>query len=77
MTIPDTTSSPYHCPRCQSSRVYESVSTIFCPKCKLTFDLKMLALFEDDNVLSNEELEGMTHILEGDDGEDDDLSLLL
>ena len=37
----------------------------------------MLPLFEDDNVLSNEELEGMTHILEGDDGEDDDLSLLL
>ena len=37
----------------------------------------MLVLYDDENVLSNEELEGMTRTLEGDDDDDDDLSLLL
>jgi len=37
----------------------------------------MLALFEDEEVLSNEELEGMTRTFKGDDDEDDDISQLL
>lgn len=77
MTIPDMISSQYHCPRCQSPKVYEGISTIYCPICKLTFDLKMLALFEDEEVLSNEELEGITRTFKGDDDEDDDISQLL
>ena len=76
MTIPDLISSKYHCPRCQSPKVYEVISTIYCPKCKLTFDVKMLALFEDKDVLANEELEGMSRVLEGDDDDEDEASLM-
>ena len=36
----------------------------------------MLALFEDADVLANEELEGITRTLNGDD-DNDDVSLLL
>ena len=75
MTIPDIISSKYHCPRCHSPKVYKTISTIYCPKCKLTFDVRMLVLYDDENVLANEELEGITGVLEGDDDEEDLTSL--
>ena len=76
MTIPDIISNQYHCPRCQSPKVYEGVSTIYCPKCKLTFDVRMLVLYDDENVLSNEELEDVARTLEDDDDDEDVASLL-
>jgi uncharacterized Zn finger protein (UPF0148 family) len=64
MTFPDLMSSPYHCPRCQSPRVYETESTIYCPHCKLTFDKKMMDELEDEDMMANEELEGIIRDLD-------------
>lgn len=63
MIIPNIMSNPYHCPRCQSSRVHEELSTIYCPHCKLTFDKKMMGELKDENILANEELEGIVRTL--------------
>ena len=73
MIIPDIMSRPYHCPRCQSPQVNEELSTIYCPHCKLTFDKKMMDELEDEDVLANEELEGIVRTL---DDYGDDLSRL-
>lgn len=52
----------YYCPRCHSFQVIVNVTDIFCFNCKLTFDKKFLQLLEDEDILANEELEGIIDI---------------
>ena len=72
----------YHCPRCQSFQVKERERSVFCPRCELNFDKKFLQILEDEDILANEELEGIIEVFaedtdESDDIEDaDDLSLI-
>jgi len=62
----------YHCPRCQSFKVKEQEKTIFCPECELTFDKKFLQILKDEDILANEELEGVIDVFI-EDGDDNDV----
>jgi hypothetical protein len=53
----------YHCPRCQSFQVIVNATEVFCFNCRLTFDKKFLQLLDDEDILANEELEGIIDIL--------------
>ena len=46
----------FHCPRCKNIYTYLINGIISCPVCKLSFNKNMQELFEDENILSNEEL---------------------
>ena len=51
--------SAYHCPACKSSDIIENEETIHCPKCNLDFYKKHLGVFDDENILSVQELGGV------------------
>jgi len=74
MTINDLMPAHHHCPRCQSLRVEEREKSIYCPACELTFDKKFLRVLMDEDILANEELEGMLDVVSesGNDSEDDE-----
>jgi len=76
MTIDNDVPPYYHCPRCQSFRVKEDGKSVFCPKCELTFDKKLLKILDDEDILANEELEGIVDIFLGDSGDIGDLKLI-
>ncbi len=66
----------YHCPRCQSFQVKEHNKSVFCFSCKLTFDKKFLNILEDEDILANEELEGIVDVFTEDKDDTDDLTLI-
>ncbi len=66
----------YHCPRCMSFQVKEQDRSIFCPRCKLNFDKKFLDLLEDEDILANEELNGIIDLFIEDTDDINDLSLV-
>jgi hypothetical protein len=49
---------PYHCPRCQSSKIIEYDDFIECTKCLLEFDKKLIGKAPDDEILSRQEMGG-------------------
>jgi len=62
MMMKDLMSPHYHCPRCQSFQVKEHKNIIFCPRCELTFDKTFLRTLHDEDILANEELEGIVDV---------------
>jgi len=46
----------FSCPRCGNVRIIEYDNTIECPECKLEFDKSALEQFNNENVLSLNEL---------------------
>jgi len=66
----------YHCPRCQSFEVKVHKTNVFCSSCKLTFDKKFLKILEDEDILANEELEGIVDVFTEDKDDTDDLTLI-
>ena len=54
--------SPEHCPRCQSFQVKEKENSLYCYRCQLTFDKNLLKLLKDEDILANEELEGILNV---------------
>ena len=62
MESEDLMDSLYHCPRCQSSNVNLNEEGVHCPLCKLTFDEKFLMMLDDEDILANEELEGIFNL---------------
>ena len=74
MTINDLMPAQHHCPRCQSFLVKELERSIYCPACELTFDKKFLRVLRDEDILANEELEGIIDVVSegGKDFEDDE-----
>lgn len=53
----------YHCPRCKSFKVWEVDNFVYCPQCALTFNKNLLSKLTDSEILSNEELENITSVL--------------
>ncbi|MGQ4876846.1 MAG: hypothetical protein ACP6IY_22500 [Promethearchaeia archaeon] len=47
----------FHCPRCKSTNIIDLNDEIACPNCHLTFRKKDLEQFDDDDILSIEELD--------------------
>ena len=76
MTTNDMMPTLYHCPRCQTFQVKERQRTIYCFKCELTFDKKFLKLLSDEDILSNEELEGFIEIFLEDPDDASDMRLI-
>jgi hypothetical protein len=47
-----------YCPRCKNTEIIEYDETFDCPKCKLEFYKRSLSEFDDEDILSIEELSG-------------------
>ena len=67
-------STHYHCPRCQSFQVIVNVTDVFCFSCKLTFNKKFLQFLDDEDILANEELEGIIDAFPEDKEDADNLA---
>lgn len=52
----------YYCPHCGSSYILISKYNIYCPLCGLSYSKKQIENISKENLLANEELEGIMHI---------------
>jgi uncharacterized Zn finger protein (UPF0148 family) len=52
----------YYCPHCGSSYILISKYNIYCPICGLSYSKKQIENIIRENLLANEELEGIMHI---------------
>ena len=59
-------SKNYHCPRCHSYNIEKLKYKIYCSSCDLHFDKKFLRFLEDDDILADEELEGVIAVFDDD-----------
>lgn len=50
----------YHCPRCGSKDIIEYYDYIECIKCNLEFDNEFLGVIPDEDILSRQELQGIS-----------------
>ena len=60
----------FHCPRCGSQDIIEYYDFIECPKCNLEFDKEFLGIIPDEDILSRQELEGISSTFLDKDPED-------
>jgi hypothetical protein len=51
----------FHCPRCRSKDIIEYDDFIECPKCDLEFDKEFLGVIPDEDILSRQELIGISN----------------
>ena len=52
----------YYCPQCGNPYILISKFNIYCPLCGLSYSKKQIEGLSKDNVLANEELEGILEI---------------
>ena len=70
-------SNNYHCPRCKSPIVKKRDRSVFCVKCELHFDKMFLKFLEDEDILADEELEGILKAFDEDSDNNNNLELIL
>jgi len=52
----------YYCPRCGSPYILISKYNIYCSLCGLSYNKKQIEKMNDENILANEEIEGIFDI---------------
>lgn len=55
-------SSLYYCPQCGSPYILISKLNIYCPLCGLSYNKKQIKSLNEENLLANEELEGIVDV---------------
>jgi len=53
-----------YCPQCGNPYILISKLNIYCPSCGLSYSKKQIESLGEDNILANEELEGIIKIFE-------------